>query len=94
MIFNSFEFLFFFVITYALYLALPHRGQNWMLLGASYFFYGYWDWRFLSLLMLSTGLDFYLGLKISEALDTTRKKKYVYLSVISNLTLLGFFKVL
>ena len=58
MVFNSLQFAVFFVVVYALYRALPHRGQNWMLLAASYVFYGAWDWRFLGLLIGSTVIDF------------------------------------
>ena len=54
MIFNSLAFVSFFVVVYGLYLALQHhhRAQNRLLLVASYVFYGYWDWRFLSLIQI------------------------------------------
>ena len=61
MIFNSLTFVAFFVVVYALYRALPHRAQNRMLVIASYVFYGAWDWRFLSLLLASTTVDFFVG---------------------------------
>ena len=54
MIFTSLHFAAFFVVVYAAYRLLPHRAQNWLLLGASYYFYAAWDWRFLSLLIGST----------------------------------------
>ena len=65
MVFNSLHFVGFFLVVYALYRALPHRAQNWMLVAASYYFYAAWDWRFLGLLIGSTVIDFavarYLG---------------------------------
>ena len=65
MVFTSLDFVAFFAVVYALYRVLPHRGQNVMLLLASYYFYGSWDWRFLSLLIGSTIVDYsvarYLG---------------------------------
>lgn len=66
MLFNSVEFLIFLPIVYALYRFLPFRQQNWMLLLASYVFYGWWDTRFLFLMMLSTSLDFWSGLIIER----------------------------
>nr|WP_303652457.1 MBOAT family O-acyltransferase [Paludisphaera mucosa] len=60
--FNSPEFFVFFLIVYALYRLLGMRGQNRMLLAASYIFYGWWDVRFLYLVVLSTGLDYCCGL--------------------------------
>ncbi len=65
-LFNSLEFLLFFVIVYGLYRVLPLRGQNTLLLIASYFFYGWWDVRFLFLVMLSTAIDFYCGAMIDQ----------------------------
>ena len=62
MIFNSLQFAIFFIIVYALYLGLSHKGQNRMLLVASYVFYGAWDWRFLSLIFISTVLDYFCGI--------------------------------
>ena len=55
MVFNSLEFVLFFVVFYAVYRLLPHRPQNWLLLLASYYFYAAWDWRFLSLLIALHG---------------------------------------
>ena len=66
MLFNSVEFLAFLLIVYSLYRVLPFRPQNWMLLLASYVFYGWWDSRFLFLMILSTSLDFWSGLIIEQ----------------------------
>src|SRR5260370_7047180 len=64
MLFNSPEFIAFCLLVYALYVALPFRLQNYMLLIVSYIFYGWWDCRFLFLVALSTTIDFWVGLMI------------------------------
>jgi len=96
--FNSFDFGVFFVVVLALYWMLRHRWQNRMLLVASYFFYGYWDWRFLSLIFISTMVDYVAGLKIQRATDEggpgagRRRGWWLAASMCTNLGLLGFFK--
>ena len=64
MVFNTPEFFVFFAIVLGLYYVLNHRWQNVLLLIASYIFYGWWDWRFCSLLFISTVLDFVCGLRL------------------------------
>jgi alginate O-acetyltransferase complex protein AlgI len=64
MLFNSPEFIAFCLLVYVLYRTLPFRLQNYMLLVASYIFYGWWDCRFLFLVALSTTIDFWVGLMI------------------------------
>src|SRR5579872_5092877 len=66
MLFNSPEFIVFFLLVYCLYLGLPFRLQNYMLLVASYLFYGWWDARFLFLVALSTTIDFWVVLMIEN----------------------------
>jgi D-alanyl-lipoteichoic acid acyltransferase DltB (MBOAT superfamily) len=66
MLFNSPEFIVFFLIVYFLYLGLTFRLQNYVLLVASYIFYGWWDTRFLFLVALSTTIDFWVGLMIEN----------------------------
>ena len=66
MLFNSIEFIIFFALVYCAYLALPFRAQNYMLLVASYIFYGWWDVRFLFLVAVSTTVDFWVGLLIEN----------------------------
>jgi alginate O-acetyltransferase complex protein AlgI len=92
MLFNSFVFVLFLAIVLPVYYALSHRWQNRFLLVASYVFYGYWDWRFLGLLAISTVLDFALALLIAGTDSPRRKKRRVALSVVVNLGILGFFK--
>ena len=84
MVFTSLHFVVFFVVVYALYRVLPHRGQNWMLLGASYYFYGSWDWRFLSLLIGSTVVDYLVGRYLGREQDPRRRKAALVLSLIFN----------
>ena len=73
---------------------LPHKLQNRMLLLASYVFYGAWDWRYCSLLLISTVTDYFcgLGLARTEGDKTTRRKLFVFISILVNLSLLGVFK--
>jgi len=63
-----------------------------MLLVASYVFYGAWDWRFLSLIFISTVLDYFCGIRIHETADQKKKKLFLIFSIFGNLSILGFFK--
>ncbi|NQV49067.1 MAG: MBOAT family protein [Candidatus Marinimicrobia bacterium] len=95
MLFNSGQFFFFFIAVYLLYVKLPHRGQNILLLLASYIFYGAWDVRFLILIFISTVVDYSAGILIhekQEANDIRASKRWMILSVVVNLGILGFFK--
>ena len=92
MVFNSLHFLWFFLAVYALYRLLPHRGQNWLLLLASYYFYAAWDWRFLGLLAASTIVDYSCGLLLHRAESRRRRRTLLCASLGFNLALLGFFK--
>lgn len=88
MVFDTPEFFVFFAVVLALYYVLDHRWQNILLVVSSYFFYGWFDWRFCGLLAASTVIDWYCGLHIPGP----RGRKWLYVSVISQLSLLGFFK--
>lgn len=92
MIFNSLIFVAFFLIVYPLYLGLTRRAQNVLLLLASYFFYGWWDWRFLLLLAFTTVVDYTAGRKIESAHGAVARKRWLLLSISTNLGVLGFFK--
>lgn len=92
MLFNSFIFVAFFLITYGMYALLRTKTQNRLLLAASYVFYGWWDVRFLSLIFLSTLIDYVCGLRIHETPDQRRRRFYLALSLCSNLGILLFFK--
>ncbi len=92
MVFNSLEFLLFFPLIYLVYLKLNQKKQNVFLLISSYFFYGYWDYRFLSLLFVSTIVDYFAAIQIENSENEKTKKYFLYLSLFSNLSILGFFK--
>jgi alginate O-acetyltransferase complex protein AlgI len=92
MLFNSFEFWVFFTITLLAYRMLQHENQNRMLLVASYYFYGSWDWRFLSLLFLSTVIDYTAALQIQATSNPKRRRFFLFMSLTANLSILGFFK--
>ena len=92
--FTSYVFVAFFLIVYGTYLLLQnrYRSQNKLLLVASYVFYGWWDWRFCSLLVLSTVVDFFVGRAIGQSEDPKQRKRLVTASLLVNLGVLGFFK--
>ena len=92
MLFNSLVFIAFMAVVLAVYPRLRFRGQNVFLLIASYYFYGSWDWRFTSLLALSTVIDFVAGKRIHTSADPAVRKRFLLLSVAANLGILGFFK--
>jgi D-alanyl-lipoteichoic acid acyltransferase DltB (MBOAT superfamily) len=92
MLFNSLDFLLFFAVVYGVYLMLPHQAQNRWLLAASFFFYGFWDYRFLGLMLISITIDFVVGQRIQDETDPGRKKRWLACSVTAELLILGFFK--
>ena len=94
MLFNSLIFVAFFIVVYSAYLMLGRRykWQNALLLVGSYVFYGYWDWRFLSLIFISTAVDFVVGGRLFLTDEPRTRKILLALSVACNLTILGFFK--
>jgi D-alanyl-lipoteichoic acid acyltransferase DltB (MBOAT superfamily) len=93
MLFNSFVFFVFLAVVLPIFYCLPTKtSKNVFLLIASYVFYGYWDWRFCALLILSTIIDFYIGLKIHNARTAQLSKRYFLVSLITNLGILGVFK--
>jgi alginate O-acetyltransferase complex protein AlgI len=92
MVFNSLHFVWFFLIVYALYRVFPHRGQNWLLLIASYYFYAAWDYRFVALLAASTLVDYTCGIVLGRLTNPRRRRLVLGLSLGFNLAMLGFFK--
>ena len=92
MVFTSLDFVAFFAVVYAMYRVLPHRAQNVMLLLASYYFYGSWDWRFLSLLIGSTVVDYSVGRYLDRETSPRKRRMALVLSLVFNLGMLGFFK--
>lgn len=92
MLFNTPIFLIFLLIVIPVYCVLPKMARKYFILIVSYIFYGYWDWRFCGLLLLSTVMDYYLGQWIANSADEKRRRSMLHLSIAINLTLLGFFK--
>lgn len=92
MLFNSWVFPPFFLAVLLCYHLLGRRWQNRLLLVASYVFYGYWDWRFLSLIALSTVIDYTIGLALERERSNASRQRLVAVSCFSNLGLLGVFK--
>jgi len=92
MVFNTWLYFFFLAIVLALYVNLHRSAQNTMLLCASCFFYGWWDWRFLFLVGFTTTIDYWAGLKMEDASEPAKRKRFLLVSLISNLAMLGFFK--
>nr|WP_246050328.1 MBOAT family O-acyltransferase [Neolewinella litorea] len=66
--------------------------QNFLIVVASYFFYGWWDWKFLSLILFSTIVDYTVAIKLGEERNLTRRKAYLWVSILVNLGFLGLFK--
>lgn len=95
MLFNSLSYLLFLPVVFTIYWMVNKRGlqlQNGLLLLASYFFYACWDWRFLFLLVFSTALDYFTGIKMFEAKSEQLKKIWFWISISINLGFLGIFK--
>ena len=95
MLFNSIEYAIFLPAIFLLYWYVGRNNlklQNLLVLGASYLFYGWWDWRFLSLIAFSSFVDYWVGLAISKAESTSRRRCLLCISLGVNLGMLAFFK--
>ena len=95
MLFNSIEFTIFLPVIFVLYWFVTNKNlklQNLLLLSASYFFYAWWDWRFLSLIIFSSTIDYIVGLKLLESTDERKRKILLLTSIFVNIGFLGFFK--
>ena len=92
MIFNSLAFLVFIAVFLPLYFMMKGKARLLLCLIASYFFYGWWDWRFLSLILTSTLIDYVVGMKLEKEEETSRRKSLLVASMVVNLGFLGFFK--
>jgi alginate O-acetyltransferase complex protein AlgI len=93
-LFNSFEFLLFLPIVFILYWFVLYKKLSWqngLVLVASYFFYGWWSWKFMGLLILSTALDYAYGFWVASP-NRKKAKLFLWLSIINNLGILGVFK--
>lgn len=95
MIFNSPEFVLFLVIAFTLYwlpLSSTGRHKHWVLLVASYVFYGWWDWRYLGLILFCSLIAFYCGLRIHQATTERVRKRTLLFSIMVPLAVLMVFK--
>jgi D-alanyl-lipoteichoic acid acyltransferase DltB (MBOAT superfamily) len=95
MLFNSLDFAIFLPIVFILYWFVFNKKiayQNSFVLAASYFFYAWWDWRFLFLILFSTIVDFLVGKQLNKTSNSKNRKLLLWVSVLVNLGLLGFFK--
>lgn len=94
MLFNSFEFLIFLPVVFLLYWFVFNKHLKWqnaLVLFASYFFYGWWSWKFMGLLMVSTVLDYLYGFWVASP-NRKKAKLFLWLSIINNLGILCIFK--
>src|SRR5712691_13561452 len=92
MLFDSPAYFLFLIPVVAVYWRLSHRAQNIFLLLASYFFYGWWDWRFLALMIGSSAMDFLIARNIVPSRSDVNRKKWLIFSLILNFSILGTFK--
>ena len=95
MLFNSIDFAFFLPIVFLLYWFVANKNlkfQNVLLVVVSYFFYGWWDWRFLSLIIFSSFVDYFVGIRLSKQSIQKKRKYLLLISIFVNIGFLGFFK--
>jgi alginate O-acetyltransferase complex protein AlgI len=92
MLFDTPIYFVFLIAVVLIYWRLSHRSQNIFLLLASYFFYGWWDWRFVGLMVGATTADFLIAQKVMPGRPNASRKKWLILSLILNFTILGIFK--
>ena len=92
MLFDTPVYLIFLTLVVIVYWRLEWRSQNVMLLFASYIFYGWWDWRFLLLMIGSTTIDYLIARQIEDASNPLKRRSLLIASLVLNFTILGFFK--
>jgi alginate O-acetyltransferase complex protein AlgI len=95
MLFNSIDFAIFLPLAFILYWFVFNKSlklQNGLIVVSSYVFYGWWDWRFLSLILFSTIVDYSIGKGLSKEENISKRKILLWISIIVNLGFLGFFK--
>lgn len=95
MLFNSIDFAIFLPIVFLLYWFVTDKKlklQNFLIVAASYLFYGWWDWRFLSLILFSTLVDYTIGRQLRNEENQLKRRVLLWTSILVNLGFLGFFK--
>ena len=88
MLFNSIDFAIFLPIVFMLYWFVTNKNlklQNLLIVISSYIFYGWWDWRFLSLILFSTILDYSIGISLSKQVNQNKIKMLLWISILMNL---------
>lgn len=95
MLFNTIEYAIFLPLVFLLYWGWANKNigrRNLFILSVSYFFYGWWDWRFLGLIALSSLVDYYVGIGMANTENQRKRKHLLWFSCVVNLGVLGFFK--
>ena len=95
MLFNSLDFAIFLPLVFILYWFVTRRNltvQNALIVVSSYVFYGWWDYRILALIVISTLVDYSIGIQLEKTENQGRRKGLLLISILTNLGLLGFFK--
>lgn len=95
MLFNSIDFAIFLPVVFLLYWFVANKSLKWqniLIIAASYLFYGWWDWRFLSLILFSTVVDYLVGIGLSKTDELRKRRILLWTSISVNLGFLGFFK--
>ena len=95
MLFNSLDFAVFLPIVFVLYWLLAKKDvwfQNLLIVLASYVFYGWWDYRFLALILFSTVADYLVGRALNKAQNLSKRKILLWISIFINIGFLGVFK--
>lgn len=92
MLFFNNAFLIFFVVFLPLFFICKGQARLLLILAGSYLFYGWWDYRFLSLLIISTGIDYLVGLRLDKTDAAFKRRMLLLISLIANLGMLGIFK--
>ena len=95
MLFNSIDYAIFLPIVFLFYWFIVNKNlklQNFFLLTVSYIFYGWWDWRFLTLIIFSSMVDYLVGVGLEKQQDKIKRKMLLLTSILVNIGFLGFFK--
>jgi alginate O-acetyltransferase complex protein AlgI len=96
MVFNSITFLIFFISFFIIYWKIAKRASlkitNLFILLCSYLFYGWWDWRFLGLILFSSTIDYFVALQLEKTSAEKKRKYLLFISIFTNIGLLSFFK--
>src|SRR5271156_5566486 len=92
MLLDSAIYMVFLALVVAIYWSLHRRGQNLLLLAASYFFYAWWDWRFLLLMVASTSVDYWVARQLDRSTNLRTRKTLLFASLALNFCFFGYFK--